>query len=230
MHGFLLLQSEDGKEIAVGDQINVPHGDEIVSHLVFHFRDGSIDDEVTTFRQGRVFQLVRDHHVQKGPSFPKPLDMTIDVPKRTIWWVETKDGKPETKQQHVEMPDDLVNGIISMVVENFPPTGQMNVSYAVVESKPRIVKLSFWPEGDDKIFVGEATRHARRFNVHIELGGIAGAIAPLVGKQPPDLKIWALEGEAPLFIKMFGPLYQGGPLWTMVLTQPRWPSTDNSRK
>lgn len=79
LHGYLLLKSGDGKVLAVGDQVNVIHGDQIRSRLVFHFRDGSIDDESTTFQQGTSFQLVRHHHLQRGPSFPDPLDMAVDV-------------------------------------------------------------------------------------------------------------------------------------------------------
>ena len=44
-----------------GDQINVVRGNEVHAELVFHFRDGSIDDEVTDYRQGDVFELIRDH-------------------------------------------------------------------------------------------------------------------------------------------------------------------------
>lgn len=73
MHGFLLLKSEDGRVIAVGDQVNVIRGDEVHSRLVFRLRDGSIDDESTIFRQGSVFQLLRDHHIQKGHPFRNRL-------------------------------------------------------------------------------------------------------------------------------------------------------------
>src|SRR4051794_25640658 len=80
MHGFLLLKSADGKVIGTGDQISVAKGNQVRSKLTFHFRDGSIDEETTVLKQGSVFQLVSDHHVQKGPSFPDPLDLTVNVP------------------------------------------------------------------------------------------------------------------------------------------------------
>jgi hypothetical protein len=49
MHGFLLLRSSEGKVIAVGDITQVAHGARMRSRLVFHFIDGSIDDETTVF-------------------------------------------------------------------------------------------------------------------------------------------------------------------------------------
>src|SRR5689334_6135690 len=77
-HGFLAVRTLEGKILASGDLSQTLKKNEVVSHLVFHFRDGSIDDETATFSQGREFRLIRDHHVQKGPSFPHPTDVSID--------------------------------------------------------------------------------------------------------------------------------------------------------
>jgi hypothetical protein len=224
MHGFLVLESGDKSIIAVGDQTNVVHGNEIYSRLVFHFRDGSIDEETTVFRQSPVFQLVKDHHIQKGPSFPKPVDMTIDVPTGQVSWQSITKGKTETEQQHMDLPDDLANGLISLLIDDFPAnTNDLKVSYVAIDSKPRVVKLFIHPDGIDKTLIGGRSRQANRFNVHIELGGVAGVVAPVIGKQPKDIKLWVLDGEVPTFIKMVGPLYEQGPIWTMLLTAPRWP-------
>jgi hypothetical protein len=59
--------------------------------------------------------------------------------------------------------------------------------------------------------------------VKAELGGLTGAFASLLGKEPPDTHVWILEGEAPAFIKMEGPLALGGPVWRMELVSPLWP-------
>jgi hypothetical protein len=175
-HGFLLLKSEDGKVIAVGDQANIACGDEIRSRLVFHFRDGSIDDETSTFRQGSVFELVRARHIPKGPSFPQPLDMIVNVPAGEVMWHEVKDGKSEVKTEHMD-PSDLVNGMTPLTVENFPTkVPELKVSYVVITSKPRVVKLSIKPDGEDRAFIGGVGRRANRFNVHVEIGGVAGVI------------------------------------------------------
>ena len=42
---------------------------------------------------------------------------------------------------------------------------------------------------------------ATRFNVKVELGGIVGMIAPVVGKQPADTNVWVAGGEAPALVK-----------------------------
>jgi hypothetical protein len=223
-HGFLLLKSADGKIIAVGDQITVTHGDGVRSRLVFRFRDGSVDDETTVFRQGTVLALVSDHHIQRGPSFKEPLNMTVNVAAQQVTWHEMKDGKDEVETQHMDMPPDLANGLVSPILENFPAkTTEMKVSYIAGGSKPRLVKLAITRGDEDRFRVGGTNRRAGVFNIHIEIGGVAGAVAPVIGKQPSDIKVWVMDGEVPTFLKMVGALYQRGPIWTMVLTSPSWP-------
>ena len=80
IHGFLELRSDDGQVVASGDSFQVVRGSRVTSRTVFHFKDGSIDDETTVFSQRRAFQLISDHHIQKGPSFPHPTDVLIDAP------------------------------------------------------------------------------------------------------------------------------------------------------
>ncbi len=221
LHGFLLLKNSAGKVIAVGDETNVVRGNEVHAELLFHFRDGSIDDEVTDYRQGEVFELIRDHHVQKGPSFPKPLDMTIDVAAGDVTWEETKDGKSDTKTQHMDLPGDLVNGLLGLMVQNFPEkTDELKVSYLAFDSSPRVVGFTVTPRGEDRARVGGGARKANRYNIHIEIGGLAGVIAPIIGKKPADMQMWAMGGDAPLFIGMQGALYPQGPIWTMGLVSP----------
>ena len=63
-------------------------------------------------------------------------------------------------------------------------------------------------------------RHALRAKV--DIGGLSGLLAPLLGKQPPDSHVWILGGEAPAFVKAEQPLYLGGPVWRIELVSPVW--------
>jgi hypothetical protein len=230
LHGFLLLKSSGGKVLATGDQTNVVHGDVIHSELVFHFRDGSIDDEVCDYSQAGVFKLIRDHHVQKGPSFPHSLDMTIDAASGDVTWQQTKDGKTETKSEHMDLPGDLANGMIPLLVEDFPAKAdELKVSYVAADPSPRVVTFSVKPEGNADIRVGGLRRRANRFIIHIEIGGLAGVIAPMIGKQPSSIRVWAVGGDAPVFIGLQGALYPQGPIWTMGLISPTWPAVATSK-
>ncbi len=224
MHGFLVLKSADGKTIAVGDVIQVAHGRQVRSRMVFHFRDGSLDDDTTVFLQGHVLKLISDHHIQRGSSFPKPLDLMINVPKSAAIWKQTKDGKEETRTEYVDFPDDLANGMVPLVLLNIAPKmAETKVSYLVASPKPRVVRLSIKPEGLERYRLAGIARQAKKYNIHIELGGIAGIVAPVIGKQPSDLKIWVADGEVPTVVKTMGELYEDGPIWTMEQTSPTWP-------
>jgi hypothetical protein len=68
MHGFLVLQTLDGKPIADGQMTQDAHGDRVTDHLIFRFRDGSIYEDTTVFSQRQTFRLMSDHLIQRGPS------------------------------------------------------------------------------------------------------------------------------------------------------------------
>jgi hypothetical protein len=96
--------------------------------------------------------------------------------------------------------------------------------------KPRLVKLAVRPLGEDFFFIAGSKRKAMHYAVKVEIGGVAGVLAPLVGKQPPESDVWILEGEAPAFLKFEGPLYEGGPIWRIEPTNPTWPDANSRRR
>jgi hypothetical protein len=230
VHGFLALRSTEGRMLAVGDDFQVVHGDRVTSRLLFRFKDGSIDDETAVFTQRRNFQLISDHHIQKGPSFPHPMDLSIDVRSGQVTVrSRSKDGKDEVKSEHLDLPPDLVNGLILSIATNLrPDTPETKVSMVVATPKPRLVKVAISPQGEEPFSLLGSHRKAMRFRLKIELGGVAGVVAPLIGKAPPETQIWILGGVAPSFVKEEGPLYEGGPVWTIQLTSPVWPDLPHS--
>jgi hypothetical protein len=229
VHGFLVLCSEDGKELATGDLIQVVKGDRLIADLIFHFKDGSIDDETTVYSQSGNFRLLSDHHVQKGPSFPHPMDVSIDASTGQVTVLSSDGGKDKTETDHVDLPPDLANGLIFTLLKNIPADAQeTKVSYLAATPKPRLVKLSIKPQRKETFRLTGAPRRAMRFDIKAEIGGMAGTIAPLIGKQPKDIYIWILGGKAPAFVRMEGQLYQGGPVWTITLTSPVWPDLQHS--
>jgi hypothetical protein len=230
IHGFLALRAEGGRVLAVGDLIQVVRGDWVTSRLLFRFKDGSVDDETTVFSQRGNFQLITDHHIQKGPSFPQPMDLSIDVRSGRITVRSTgKDGKEDVTTEHMDLPPDLANGLILSIAKNIrPDTRETKVSMVVATPKPRLVKVAISPHGEESFSLVGSRRKAMRFVLKIELGGVAGVIAPLIGKAPPEIQIWIIGGIAPAFVREEGPLYQGGPVWTIELTSPTWPDLPRS--
>jgi hypothetical protein len=47
------------------------------------------------------------------------------------------------------------------------------------------------PDGEDKYFTGTAARSATRYLVTMEVGGLTGVVASVLGKDPPDLRFWS---------------------------------------
>jgi hypothetical protein len=222
IHGFLALKTLEGNVLAIGDLVQVVHGDRVVSRLTFRFRDGSLDDETTVFSQHKVFQLISDHHIQQGPSFPKQLDLLIDAVSGQIS-SRDKDGK--VTQDHFDLGPDVSNGLPLILLLNLDPTApSTRLSMVSPTSKPRLLHLVVTPEGEERFSIGGVRRKATNFRIKIELGGIAGAVAPIVGKQPADVHVWIEGGEAPAFIREEGQFYEGGPIWRVELTSPVFPT------
>jgi hypothetical protein len=222
---FLILRSSGGQILGVADEVSIARGNRVYSRLTIRFRYGSIDDETTVFAQAQSFHLVSDHHVQKGPSFPKPLDLTIDAIRGDVTWRETKSVKEEATTQHMDLPPDLANSMIPLLVENFPKAAnQMEVFYLAGSAQPRLIKIRIKPEqGHESFRIGGVSRQAVQFTLHAEIPGVAGVIAPVTGRQPSDVVVWAMDGQVPTGLKMEGALYQGGPIWTLELASPAWP-------
>ena len=229
VHGFLALRAPDGKILAAGDLTQVVHGNRAVSHLVFRFRDGSIDDETATFSQRGVFRLITDHHIQKGPIFPQSTNVLINASTGQVTVRYRDKDREKVDTEHLDLPPDLANGIILDVLKNISPDAkETKLSYLAATPKPRIVHLSITPKGQDTFSVASARHKATRFTVKVEIGGIAGMIAPFIGKQPADTDVWIVDGEAPAFVKSEGPLYVGGPIWRIEMTSPVWARSPHS--
>ena len=230
IHGFLQLRSEEGRVLASGDIIQVSHGDLVTTRTLFHFKDGSIDDETTVFSQRRKFQLITDHHIQKGPSFPHPMDISIDCRSKQVTVRSLgKDGKEEVNTDHINLPSDLANGIVPLIIENIPPDAPKTaVSMLVATPKPRIVKLVVSSRGEEPFSVVGSSHQAIHYEIKIDLGGVAGVVAPLIGKQPPNIHAWVVGGQAPTLIREKGPIYPEGPIMTIELASPVWQDSSKS--
>ncbi|WP_239462025.1 hypothetical protein [Occallatibacter savannae] len=225
LHGFLSITTDQGQVLAAGDLIEIVRGDRVTSRLTFHFKDGSLDDETTVFTQKGVFRLISDHHIQRGPYFPTQLDMSVDVPKGTVVtkWKE-KDGNEHESTDHMKLPPDLYNGLVTPIVKNLNPDApETKVSMVVSTPKPRVVTLLMRPLGPAPFSLAGVARKGLQYEIKIELGGVVGLIAPVVGKAPPNIYMWIEGGEVPIFLKETGPLFEGGANLTINLIGPGWP-------
>jgi hypothetical protein len=210
-HGFVDVTTLQGTRIAVGDLKQRLRGHVVTSQLILKFLDGSLDEETTVYSQNGTFRFISDHHVQHGPSFPTAVDTTVDAPSQSV---TIKDEAGKTTRIHIDMPPDVYNGLASSLLMNvLPTTPETKIAVVVPSDKPRIVHLSMKNAGEVSFTMGGTPRKATDYVVHVELGGVAGVIAPLIGKEPLDYHVLILAGGDPAFIREEGQLYQGGPVW-----------------
>lgn len=218
--GFLLVENDRGGQVGLGDVQQVVKGDRIVNHLSIRFKDGSRYEDETVFTQQRVFQLVSDHVTEEGPIFTNPMETFIDVAAGRVSVRYMEHGKKKQLTKQMELPPDLANGMIYALVKNISSASETTVSYLAVSPAPRLVKLVFGPDGETNFAVGGSNYKATQYVMKVEIGGVAGLIAPILGKQPPDTHMWVIGGMAPTYAGSEGPLYGGGPVWKISLISP----------
>jgi hypothetical protein len=214
MHRFTVARSEAGTILATGEFSQVVQGDEVTMRLTYHFVDGSIDDETTTYRQEGTFRLERNHHIQKGPFFAKPIDFAVEAATGTATTRTTdKNGKVQVESEHMDLLDDLANGFVGTLLLNVPQnTTPFRVGMLVPVGGGRLIRLLISRDGDQPFHETGQTLKATVFRIHPELGGIVGVIARLIGLQPKDVMVWVLEGDDPAVVRIVGQLGGYGPV------------------
>jgi hypothetical protein len=222
VHGFLSLRTLDGTTLASGDLIQDTSGDRVTSRLVFAFRDGSLHDETAVFTQQKQFRLVTYKLVQKGPAFPRPLTVSMDGSgKTTIRY--TDDGEEKVETDTLKQTAGLANGLLPILLKNIrPATPKTTLAFLATTPKPMVVNLDVSPAGDETFQVAGSPRKATHYVVKVDIKGLKGVMASLLGKEPPDSHVWILQGEAPAFVKSESPFFPDGPLWRIELTGPTW--------
>jgi hypothetical protein len=224
IHGFIVLKDLDDKVLASGDVTQVPSGSRLTTISTLHFKDGSLYQETSVFSQQRTFRLLSYKQIQKGPAFKTPEILSLDTSTGNVNIEYTdKDGKPKNIADQLSLPPDLANGIITTVLCDVDPKVQTTLSMLVSTPKPRVVKLKISAAGQDSFSVDGLGAKATHYIIKIDIGGVTGVAAKVVGKQPPPVQVWITAGNAPLFLRSQGPLYEDGPIWQVELASPSWP-------
>lgn len=215
-HAFPVLRSVGGEKLAQGEFVQIPHGDLVENRLRCRFRDGSVYDERVVFSQRDTFTLMSYRLVQKGPSFPESIDAKVDreTGRYEVRYKGDEDAAEETLTGAIELPGDVYNGLLCMLMKNVPAGTATTVQILAFTPKPRLVKMLLAPAGDDTVMMGETAVRATRFMIKPQLG----LFASLLVTDLPDVKVWILGGEAPAFLKFEGPLFFMGPIWRIDWT------------
>lgn len=231
IHGFVVLEDLNDHLLASGISVQYAQGNRMINELSFRFKDGSVYQETAAYTQNRTFRLLTYHLVQKGPAFRQAIDLSLNTSTGQVTIRYTDDGKEKTIEERHQLPTDLANGMVPTLLADVSPSApKTTVSMLVATPKPRLVKLEITPAGEDSFTVGGSAEKATRYVVKVDIGGIAGVVAPIVGKQPPDTHVWMIGGKAPGFLKSEGPVFEDGPIWRIALASPVWPKAKSNQK
>jgi hypothetical protein len=147
-HGFLLVRSLAGEILGQGEMIQaVKEGDLIETRLVFRFKDGSLHEERVAFSQQLVFTMISYRLVQRGPSFPDQVDISIDrgTAQYTVRSQAGAQEKEEVLSGQVDLPKDVYNGMLITVSKNLQKGADQTVSVLAFTPTPQIVTVQCVP-------------------------------------------------------------------------------------
>ena len=216
--GFLVVRTAGGKVIGDGEYSQTAHEDRVTSHLTLHLSGGSVDDELTVYSQRGTYALISDRHIQRGPFFDDPSETILSANGDLIVKHTGKDGKEKVETSHLEMPADVSNGMLGTLLTNIPAESpEFRLGMVLPDGKGRLIQLRITPEARTSFRVAGRRRSLSVFRLHLELGGLTGVVAPMIGKQPPDAFVYVLEGDCPTVVREVGQLAQGGPLVSVEL-------------
>ena len=207
---FPVLRALDGERLAWGDLVQVSRGDRVENRMTFRFKDGSVYDELVTYSQDGEFRLLNYRIVQRGPSFPEMLVASIDREsgRYHVRYRADEDSAEEVLQGKCDLPDDVYNGMLSLILKNLPAR-KTEVSIIAFTPKPRKITLQLMPLTEDQVKVGDMPLTATRWVIRPQLG----LLASLLVVDVPDIRVWIAPGEAPAFVRAEGPLFFMGPIW-----------------
>ena len=234
-HAYLLVRSLVGEPIGQGELTQVvKEGGLVESQMVFRFKDGSLHDEKVAFSQQRVFTLIRYHLVQRGPSFPDQIDVSIDrgTAQYTVRSKAGEDGKEEMLTGEFDLPKDAYNGMLITVSKNLQKGIDETVSVLAFTPAPQVFKLQLLAMDDQPVQIGDLSSKATQYVFKPQIGMIQEFFGKVTGKLPAHFHYdcWILVDEVPAFVQFEGPLQLMGQILRIELVSPRMSAKPGDRK
>ena len=225
-HGFLLVRSLAGEIIGQGEMTQVAkEGDLVENQLVFRFKDGSLHDEKVAFSQQRIFTLISYRLVQRGPSFPDQLDISVDrgIGEYTVRSQAGEEGKEEVLTGQVELPKDIYNGMLITVLKNLPKRAAETVSVLAFTPAPQVVNVQLRAIDEQPVQIADLSSKATQYVFTPQIGMIRELFGKAIGKLPGQFhyNCWILVDAAPSFVQFEGPLQLMGPIMRIEVVSPR---------
>ena len=212
-HGNLLVRSLAGETIGRGEMTQVIRdGDRVENRLVFRFKDGSFHDENVTFSQLGVFTLMTYRLVQRGPSFPEQLNVSIDRGTGEYSVRSKTREKEDVLVGQTDLPKDVYNGMLIIVSKNLLGADGI-VSIFAFTPTPHVIKVQLLARDTEPVQVGDRSSKATQYVFKPQIGMIQELLGKAAGRLPAQFQYdcWIMVNETPSFVKFEGPLQLMGP-------------------
>jgi hypothetical protein len=110
--------------------------------------------------------------------------MSIDVAagRVTVKYAD-EDGEAKIADERLDLPPDLANGMMLTLLKNVRGAPPESLSMVVATPKPRLVKLLLSSAGEETFSTDTMGRKAMHYVVKVDIGGLAGIFATLLGKE-----------------------------------------------
>jgi hypothetical protein len=213
--GFVTLSTLEGNQLGEGELSQSAAGaDRVVSRLTLHFKDGSLHDETVLFSQKNIFGLLSYKLVQRGPTFPDPIEITLEAESGnySIRW-SGGTTEPTTTKGRLNLPPDIYNGMTVTLLKNLPTNASVTVHMLDFLPDPKLYAVELTPIEKESLKAGGLTREATHYVLKPKIGWILTTFAALFGKTLPRYHFWLLKKDVPAFVRFEGPLYGNGPAW-----------------
>ena len=225
-HGFLLVRSLAGEVLGRGEMTQVlKEGDLVENQLMFRFKDGSLHDERVAFSQQRVFTMISYRLVQRGPSFPDQIDVSVDrgTAAYTVHSQAGAVGKEEVLTGQVDLPKDVYNGMLIIMSKNLQRGADETVSVLAFTPTPQVIKVQLRAIEEQPVQIGEVSRKAMQYIFTPKIGMIKEFFGKAIGKLPAEFHYtcWIMTDNIPSFVQFEGPLQLMGQIMRIELVSPR---------
>jgi hypothetical protein len=160
------------------------------------------------------------------PAFTDDTEISLEraTGKYHVKTKARKDGREELLDGTLDLPLDVYNGgMVLIVAKNLPKGASETVHTVVFTPTPRLIQLELVPAGEHRVLVGELAKTATDYVFKPKLGIWLKLFATLLGRVPPDSHAWIVTNEVPAFVRFEGSLSITGPVWRIESTSPRWP-------
>jgi hypothetical protein len=129
--GFVTLSSLDGKTLGEGELSQLTTGlVRVESRLAIALKDGSLHEETVSFSQKQRFRLLSYRLLQRGPSFPHHLEVSLDMETGTYTMHRAESTEePVVSTGHLDLPIDTYNGDVCHAVKEFDAECQYDHPY-----------------------------------------------------------------------------------------------------